>query len=366
VTAFDELFGDTPEIQTHANGRINLIGEHTDYNGGFVLPLLIPQKTEIELRSRKDRSVRVFSESKPGDGICRYELGSERYAGEWLDYIRGITWILNRDGHRISGFDARIESKVPVGSGVSSSAALEVSLLRALRLAFDLPIDDVALALTGQRAENEFVGARVGIMDQMVASLGSEDAALFLDTKSLEHRLIPLPSALEMAVLHSGISHSNREGGYNKRREECERAASLLHVTQLRDLDIQDLPRVERLPEPERRRVLHVITENARVLQAVKSLELADLSSFGKLLNQSHISMRDDYEVSIPEIDLLVDLAQRATDVYGARMTGGGFGGSIIIGAKTGSAHRIASEVASEYTAKSGRHARVLMPVKGE
>jgi galactokinase len=251
---------------------------------------------------------------------------------------------------------------VPVGSGLSSSAALEVSLLRALRDAFGLRLDDVALALLGQRAEVEFVGAPVGIMDQLASSLADAHAALFVDTRTLAHERLPLPADVEIAVVNSGVTHGHATGDYRTRRAECERAARRLGVPQLRDLAEAELPRALLLPDPLGRRVRHVVTEDARVLAAVEALRRGDGAQLGALFDASHASQRDDYEVSVPEIDLLVSLARAEPEVLGARLTGGGFGGSIVALARSGSARAVADRVAEAYGRRSGGRATVLVP----
>jgi len=359
---FSDLFGREPEIRADAPGRVNLIGEHTDYTGGFVLPLAIPQRTRVELARRQDSVVRAWSANMEGQEAEEYRLGEEKPGEGWLDYVQGITQVLLQTGHELRGFDLRIESDVPPGSGLSSSAALEVSLLRALREAFDLELDDVELALTGQKAENEFVGAPVGIMDQMASNLADEHTALFLDTRDLRYEKIPLPADAELVVIDSGISHQHAGGEYRTRRKEVEHAAELLGVQQLRDLDVQDLWRLASLPEPLDRRARHVITENARVRSAVASLRERDLPRLGKLLAASHESLRNDYEVSVPEIDRLVELASAEPDVYGARITGGGFGGSIVVLARKGTGRTVGERVLARYNEKAKEPAKVVVP----
>jgi galactokinase len=360
--AFSELFHQEATVRADAPGRVNLIGEHTDYSGGFVLPLAIPQRTRVELTPRPEPLVRAWSANMDMRRPDEYRIGEETPGRGWLDYVQGITSVLLRGGHTLSGFDLRIESDVPPGSGLSSSAALEVSLLRALREAFGLALDDVQLALAGQKAENDFVGAPVGIMDQLASSLADEATALFLDTRTLRYQKVPLPAGAELAVIDSGLSHRHASGEYRTRRQECERSAELLGVAQLRDLDREDLWRLPALPEPLDRRARHVITENARVRAAVSAMQEGDLERLGGLINASHASLRDDYEVSIPEIDLLVDIAQAEPGVYGARMTGGGFGGSVVVLAKKGDARAAGERITARYREQSGKDGALVVP----
>ncbi len=359
---FQSLFGLPPTVIADAPGRVNLIGEHTDYNGGFVLPTAIPQRTQVELCPRSDRQVCAWTTASAETPIESYELGSEKPGRGWLDYLQGVTLLLANAGMSFSGFDVRLESHVPLGSGLSSSAALTVAITRTLRQAFDLPLDDVQIARLGQRVENEFVGARVGIMDPMAASLADEGTALFLDCHTLAYQRVPLPADAELIVLHSGVTHSHAAGDYNTRRGECERACELLGVGQLRDLTVDDLARVERLPEPLSHRACHVITENARVQQAVDAMRSGDLARLGELFYASHASMRDDYEVSVPAIDLIVRLAAAEKAVFGARLTGGGFGGSVVMFARAGEAKAAAQHIADVYAKQSRHEPRVLVP----
>jgi galactokinase len=362
MDSFESLFGSRTDVSAQAPGRVNLIGEHTDYNGGFVLPTAIPQHTQVELAVRPGARVRIWSSAQPSSGIAEYALGAEAPRHDWLDYVQGVTALLGRLPAHLTGFDARIDSNVPLGSGLSSSASLTVSLMRALQQAFHLAIDDLAIARLGQRVENEFVGARVGIMDPMAASLADQGTALFLDAHSLAFKRIPLPAGADLVVIHSGVSHRLAGGDYNTRRAECERACALLGVNQLRDLGIADLPRIEALPEPLNRRARHVVTENDRVLAAVAAIRANDLHRLGQLFYASHASMRDNYQVSVPEIDLLVELAQAGPAVFGARLTGGGFGGSIVLLARQGEGGAVAKRLAHSYASRSGCVPRILVP----
>jgi galactokinase len=365
MSAFQDMFGRLPVVVAQAPGRVNLIGEHTDYNGGFVLPTPIPQLTQVELAQRADQVVRVASTSV-GGGPLEYVLGGEQAGRGWLDYVQGVTQALVSAGHPLRGFDALISSDVPVGSGLSSSAALSISLLRALREAFGIPLDDIGLAVCGQQIENKFVGAQVGIMDPMVCSLGEVGSALFIDTRTLAAQRVPLPPGADLVVLNSGVGHDHSAGDYNTRRSECERACALLGVRQLRDIDGAALPRLAALPEPLGRRARHVVTENERVQSAVEAMKAGDLKRLGQLFYASHASQKDDYAVSIPEIDLMVELARGEPDVYGARLTGGGFGGSVVMLARKGRGADVAAKVAREYAERSGRKPAVLVPRKDD
>ena len=348
------------EASASAPGRVNLIGEHTDYQEGFVLPCAVPQRTQANVRRRDDSQVHAASAEMP-DAV-QFELGREQKQDGWGDYIQGLTWILGQRGFTVDGFDLTLSSEVPLGSGLSSSAALEVATLRALRDLFSLELSDVDIARLAQRAEVDFVGAPVGIMDQMASSVAGERDALFLDTRTLAFERIPLPPALELVIINSGIAHQHAGGDYVTRRRESEEAARLLGVKYLRDVPSTGLDRLDALPAVLKRRARHIVTENARVLDAAAALRNADLSTLGRLFDASHASMRDDYEVSIPEVDLLVDLAREHNGVYGARLTGGGFGGAIVIAAAAGYGHGVASDTANAYETKTGRRASVLLP----
>lgn len=312
-------------ISARAPARANMLGEHTDYNDGFVLPTPLPYFTTVTVAPGNQAGM-IEAHAARFDQTLVRPLDSPRQ-GDWLDYPLGCVHTLRASGVDVPALRLTIESDIPMGAGISSSAALEVATLRALRRWLDLPLDDEAIALLGQRAEAEYVGMPCGIMDQMVSSLGTPGQALFLDTRSLTHRLIALPASHQLAVVHSGVTHRLTEGGYRQRRSECEQAAAALGVPSLRD--IEDLSRIDTLPEPLNRRARHVVTENRRVLDGVASLERGDAVRFGRLMVESHASQRDDYAVSVPEIDTLVDSALRHGAI-GARLTGGGFGGCII------------------------------------
>lgn len=360
---FRRLFGRTVGVRAEAFGRVNLIGEHTDYNDGFVLPTSIPQSTAVALAKRPDGLARVWSaDLSAGDDLETFPVGGETPGRGWLDYVQGVVRVLGDAGFAVRGFDLAVRSTVPVGSGLSSSAALEVAVIRGLRALFALDVDDVTVARLGQRAENDFVGAPVGIMDQMASSLAQPGIALFIDTRSLAYEQVHLPDRTELVVINSGVAHNHAAGDYRTRRAECERAAALLGVKALRDVGVDALDRVMALPEPESRRARHIVTENQRVLDAVAAARRGDAETLGRLFSASHVSQRDDFAVSVPEVDLLVELADAEPAVYGARLTGGGFGGSIVALVRDGEGAGVGTRVADEYDRRTGRHATVLVP----
>jgi galactokinase len=344
-----------------APGRVNLIGEHTDYHEGYVLPTIIPQRTRVHLVGRADRRIRASS-AEQGSQWEDYTVGEETPGRGWLDYVQGVTTILARSGERVPGFDVRIASDIPVGAGVSSSAALTVSLLRGLRTLMGVHLDDVALAKMAQAVETDFVGAPVGIMDPMICSLGRANEALFVDTRTLGTIQVPLPSSIELVVIDSGVKHQHANGEYVTRRRESFEAASLLGIAHLRDLDRDSWSRLDCLPPTLARRARHIVTENQRVLAAVAALQARDAVRMGQLMAESHASMRDDYEISTPDVDALVAIAQQHPDVFGARMTGGGFGGAVVLIVKAGGGTQAARVIRDRYVRQRGRQAAVLVP----
>jgi galactokinase len=353
-----------PEVMAAAHGRVNLIGEHTDYQQGFVLPMPIPQRTTVTVRRRSDYLVRASSTAMQ-PGVVEYELGDEARGSGWLDYVQGVTYVLARTGRcSLNGFDLSIESGVPPGAGVSSSAALAVALLRALRSMCRLALGDLEIAQLAQKVETDFIGAPVGIMDQMSCSLGHPDEALFIDTRSLHYERMKWPAQAGVIVINSGIAHVHAGGEYAVRRRESFSAAALLGVRYLRDARVELLDRVP-LPAPLDRRARHIITENERVLAAVEALRDRDPERLGELFNASHRSMKDDYETSTPEIDALVEIAQADPDIYGARLTGGGFGGSVVMVAHAGRARAAAERIVAAYTRTVGVPGSILVPGDG-
>ena len=333
---FERIHGYAPLGIWSAPGRVNLIGEHTDYNEGFVLPFAINRRTVVALGLRDDAGMNVASEFADEMAVIPLtELSPRRLAG-WSAYPLGVAWALGEAGADLSavpGVDLYIESTVPVGAGLSSSAAIESAVAVALDEVWQLGLDRPTLARAGQLAENKAVGAPTGIMDQSASLLGRDDHAVFLDCRSLESHLVQLgfsEAGLELLIIDTGVSHDHATGGYSARRASCEAGAAGMGVASLRDLSIADLPRArETLDDETFRRVRHVITENQRVLDTVDRLRSEGPLAIGDLLDASHVSMRDDFEISVPELDLAVETAQ-ANGAIGARMTGGGFGGAAI------------------------------------
>jgi galactokinase len=360
---FEHVFGGAASHAASAPGRVNLIGDHTDYQGGYVLPVAMPQRTRVKLRRRSDTTVRVISANQPAEGQpLDYQLGKETRGRGWLDYVQGVTHVLQRHGG-LSGIDLCIESDVPLGAGLGSSAALEVALLRGLRAAFSLQLGDVAIAALGRQAENDFVGVPTGVMDQMASSLAQPGSALFIDTRDLNVESLALPADLALVAIGSGTRHELGRSEYAQRRAESEQAARALGVHELRDAGTDALVRAADLPAPLGDRARHVISENERVLQARLLLREQRYEGLGALLLASHRSLRDDYAVSTPELDRLVDLAMQHGAI-GARMTGGGFGGAIVAIVPTPRAEAMAQRVLRDYRA-SGDQADFVFHVTG-
>ena len=333
---FAGSYGRPPDAVWSAPGRVNLIGEHTDYNAGLVLPFAIEQRTVVAAGAR-DGSRDVAVTSTMYDGTVRVALAdiAPGAVSGWSAYPLGVAWALAqlRSSSALPGADLFIGSDVPAGAGLSSSAALEIAVASALNDLWGLGASDPELAHAGQRAENEVVGAPTGIMDQFASLLGQAEAAVFLDCRSEHTEIVPLrlrQAGLDIVLIDTGERHAHAGGGYAARRASCERAARVLGVAALRDVSVADLPRATGVLDEETfRRVRHVVTENERVAATVRALAADDLDTVGRLLTASHESMRDDYEISTPALDLAVDVALD-TGARGARMTGGGFGGAAI------------------------------------
>ncbi len=340
--SFAEVFGFPSLVRQQAPGRVNLLGEHTDYNDGFVLPTAIAQTTTVEVAPSPDSDHHLYAALL--DQQLHYMPGAPLPEG-FARYVLGCLMMLKERGYDQGPLALHIDSEVPIGAGLSSSAALEIAVLRAVRELWDLPLDDVELALIGQQVEIRFAHVHCGIMDQMACSLADTAHMLFLDTRTLERSLLPFPADAKTIVIDSGIPRKLANTAYNQRRAECEQAAQLLGVTALRD--VNDLAAVQALPAPLNQRARHVVTENARVLQATQHISAAE---FGQLMNASHASLRDDFAVSVPGLDELVELLQNHAKVYGARLTGAGFGGACVALVKSGTATQVGREILRAYS----------------
>jgi galactokinase len=351
LPAFAKSFGGRPRL-FRAPGRVNLIGEHTDYTGGLVMPAAIHFSTWVAAGRREDRKIRAISDGFPGALEFSLDRTPNRQ-GNWTDYVAGVAATLEAAGHRLQGANLLIHGEVPVGSGLSSSAAIEVATALALVKNSDIFMEPMQLALLCQRAENEFVGMRCGIMDQFISCLGRENHALMLDCRSLTYRAVRLPSEASLVICNTMVKHELASTEYNLRREDCEGAARI--TGPLRDLTMETFEqRASDLPELIRKRCRHVVSENTRVPQAAASLEQGDIKAFGRYMDESHRSLRDDFEVSCRELDILTELAGRLPGVYGSRMTGGGFGGCTISLVDASHVENFVDQVASGYTSQTG------------
>ncbi len=336
---FEDLYGSRPQFAVRAPGRVNLIGEHTDYNDGFVFPAAIDHDVLIAFSKRDDSQIRAFalnfnqSSTFALNDIEQAAPGRER----WSNYLRAMAWVFEQEGLPTRGLNCVTQGDVPLGAGLSSSAAMLVATGMMFAAAAEITPDPVRLARMAQRAEREFVGVNVGIMDQFISALGKKDHALLIDTRFLTYEAVPLPeSGVRIVIADTNKKRGLVDSEYNTRRAECERAVEIFkdilpNVTALRDVSVMDFEKFsDKLPETTRKRARHVITEDARTLEGVAALKAGDVARFGDLMNQSHASLRHDYEVSCPELDAMVAAARSVPGVYGARMTGAGFGGCTV------------------------------------
>jgi galactokinase len=377
--AFHDLYGSERDASPRlfrAPGRVNLIGEHTDYNDGFVLPMAIDRETCVAAVARDDRRVRLYSLNVEERAEFDLDAPGERERGIWLDYIEGVAQALERRGVRLRGADLAISSDVPVGAGLSSSAALEVSAGLALASVAGVEIDRVALALAGQEAEHTYVGAKVGIMDQFIAALGQAGHALLIDCRTLETRAIPVDTSETLiAICDTRVKHELSASEYNTRRAECEEGVELLRRAGLKDIralrDVSEADLQEHggaLPGAVGRRCRHVVTENARTHAAADALEHGRLAEMGQLMLASHASLSRDYEVSCRELDLLVNIAMSIAGgaTLGARMTGGGFGGCTVNLVRRDALSEFSETITREYTDATGLVPNIYVSEAGE
>jgi len=366
TTIFEQAFGQAPAVWVQAPGRVNLIGEHTDYNDGFVLPCAIDFHTLVAARQRSDRRVRVVAVDY-GHALDEFSLDEpivSRPDAPWANYVRGVIHMLSTQGLALVGADLAITGNVPQGAGLSSSASLEVAVGQTFKTLCGWEgLSPTDLALTAQRAENQFVGCNCGIMDQLISARGEAGHALLIDCRTLEAHPVPMPAGVAVMIVHSRIQRGLVESAYNTRRLQCEAAARHYGVSALRDLTLEQLESgAAGLDAVTLRRARHVVTENQRTVDAAQALATHDLVRMGQLMAESHVSMRDDFEITVPAIDALVDLLQAAIGPQGgARMTGGGFGGCVVALLPVADVPRVRSAIETHYRAPHGESAHVYV-----
>jgi galactokinase len=356
---FERRFGAPPTFVVRAPGRVNLIGEHTDYNDGFVLPMAIDRAIWIAMRPRGDQRVVGHSldfEQPVEFSVVEVEQVSVSEATPaWGEYLRGVAWALQEAGHTLQGWEGVVASDVPIGASLSSSAALEMATARVFAVTSGLQWDATSMAKIGQRAENEWVGVNCGIMDQMISAAGKADHALLIDCRSLEAQPVPLPPGTAVVVLDTATRRGLVDSAYNERRAQCEAAARFFGVLALRDVSVARFQaQADRLDDLTRRRAHHVVTENDRTLRAADAMREGDAVGLGRLMNDSHASLRDDFEVSTDELNSMVACARREDACYGARMTGGGFGGCAVALVRADAAQAFAASVTRSYQTTTG------------
>jgi galactokinase len=365
--AFQRIYGLPPEVVVRAPGRVNLIGEHTDYNDGFVLPAAIDRTINYAGRRRSDRRVRAYSDDFQASVDFDLDDIQKDSKNTWSNFLRGVSRFLDTDGHRLTGADIAFGGNVPLAAGLSSSAAVEVGATAFWNKLLGLGLDPVYAVKLSRRTENEFVGVPCGIMDQFISALGRLDHALFLDCRDLTYRHVPLRADVKIVVCNSGVKRALAQSEYEVRLKQCREAVAKIAATgrpvkSLRDVQLSDLDAVRGVMDNLLwRRAHHVVSENQRVLEAVRVLESGDLQRFGELMNASHESLRDDYEVSSKELDTLVELAHQQPGVLGARMTGAGFGGCTVNLVRVEAADNFAQAVAKGYEEALGLKAEIYV-----
>lgn len=363
---FKKLFSDQPRI-FRAPGRVNLIGEHTDYNDGFVMPSAVNFSTYVAIGARKDRQLVIRSEEFPGDFAFDVDHLPQKRTGSWCDYVLGVASVLGQRGARLRGANVLVHGEVPLAAGLSSSAALEVASALAFMSIGEMHLPMTAVAKLCQQAENVFVGARVGIMDQFVSCMGKAGHAFLLDCRSLEFQFAPLPAGIRLVVCNTMVKHDLATGAYNTRREECEEGVRRFTkwdsaLRALRDVSVELLDEhANDLPGTIWKRCSHVVHENQRTLEAADSLRNGDLARVGDLMRQSHESLRDLYEVSCSELDIMVEAAQDLSGFVGGRMTGGGFGGCTVNLVREEAARDFATQIAEQYQQKTGINPQIYL-----
>lgn len=367
LEAFREHFNGEPELLVRAPGRVNLIGEHTDYNDGFVLPMAIERAVWIALRPRSDRRIRVWStdyeEAAEFDATdLDLDRAHRRNGPDWGEYLAGTAWSLQNAGHETHGWEGTLGSDVPIGAGLSSSAALELATARALAAVSGLQWEAVPMARLAQRAENQWVGVNCGIMDQMISAVGQEGHAVLIDCRTFDHVPVPLPPKTVVVILDTATRRGLVDSEYNERRRRCETAAAHFGVMALRDITREMLDaRGQELDPVTERRARHVVTENARTLAAAEAMRRGDAPELGRLMDASHASLRDDFEVSSEALDAMVEIARESPGCLGARMTGAGFGGCAVALVERDASQTFAREAAAGYERRMERAPQIYV-----
>ena len=361
--SFSTYFNAKPEFIVRAPGRVNLIGEHTDYNDGFVLPMAIDRAVWIALSPRADSQIRIHSLNLEADSA--FELHSLTKGEGWLEYIKGVANELQNAGYKLKGFNAVMTGDVPRSAGLSSSAAVELATACAFAAVSGFAWDAAQMAKISQKAENEWVGVNCGIMDQMASATSRAGYALFLDCRTLEYKHVPLPKNVSVVILDTSTRRGLVDSAYNERRSQCEEAAHWFGVKALRDVSVEEFEqgkiKKERLNEVAFKRARHVITENARVLEAVNVMRAGDVKRLGELFTASHNSLRDDFEVTNEALNQIVECAQEQPSCYGARMTGAGFGGCAVALVREENTQEFTNAVSAAYRQRSGLDASVYV-----
>jgi galactokinase len=360
IETFKSRYGGKPEFLVRAPGRVNLIGEHTDYNDGFVLPLAIDRAVWIALRPRADRQVVV--QAIDMDEQLHFDLDNLSHTDSgWLEYIKGVAHVLQEEGFELQGWEGVMGGDVPIGAGLSSSAALELATARAFAAVSPFDWQPTLMAKLGQRAENQWVGMNCGIMDQMISASGAADHALLIDCRSLDTELVPIPAGTNV-ILDTATRRGLVGSAYNDRRRQCEEAAAFFKVPALRDVDLDTFAqRADEMDDLTMRRARHVISENKRTVEAAKAMKAGDAAWLGRLMDASHVSMRDDFEISGDELNTMVAIAQARPGCYGARMTGGGFAGCAVALVDSTKADTFARSVAAEYEQVTGLEPQIYI-----
>ena len=361
---FETHYGEAPALIAHAPGRVNIIGEHTDYNEGFVFPAAINFGTWVAATKRADNDI-VVTAMDYENQQNQFSLSDINYDEEqgWANYVRGVVKVLKEAMPDFGGANLLVTGNVPQGAGLSSSASFEVAILKALSALYELPLDGVQAALLGQKAENTFVGCSCGIMDQLISAMGNEGMAMLLDCQSLAIEHSPLPDSHQIVIINSNVKRGLVDSEYNLRRQQCEQGASLLGVSSLREATMEMLEGAKaHMPEVVYRRAKHIVTENARTLAASQALKTGDIETVSEAMAQSHISMRDDFEITVRPIDYLVEIIGEVLGKSGGvRMTGGGFGGCVVALVPTDKVEAVKQVVADKYSDETGYSADIYV-----